>query len=66
MVGAAKDNFNLKRVKKILKIVSPERIVLHPDCGFSPGTYFEIPLDEIYDKMRNEVLASEILRQEFS
>jgi len=46
--------------------VSPERIVLHPDCGFSPGTYFEIPLDEIYDKMRNEVLASEILRQEFS
>ena len=54
------------RVKQILKIVSPERIALHPDCGFSPGTYFEIPLDEIYDKMRNEVLAAEILRQEFS
>ena len=54
------------RVKRILEIVSPERIALHPDCGFSPGTYFEIPLDETYDKMRNEVLAAEILRQEFS
>ena len=53
------------RVRRILGTVSPERVALHPDCGFSPGTYYEIPLDETYAKMRNEVLAAEMLRKEY-
>ena len=52
------------RVREVALIVGPERTALHPDCGFSPGTYFDIPLDEIYQKLANMNLAAEILRTE--
>ena len=39
-------------------------LTLHPDCGFSPGTYFDIPLDEIYRKLANMTRAAEMLRAE--
>ena len=53
------------RVRRVLEAVAPERIAMHPDCGFSPGAYWDIPLDEAYHKLHNEVLAAEILRSEY-
>ena len=51
-------------VRKVLEVVEPERVVLHPDCGFSPGTYWNISIDDVYDKLRSEVLAADMLRAE--
>ena len=53
------------RVRQALKYVAPERIILHPDCGFAPGSAADIPIDEAYQKLKNEVLAAEILRSEY-
>ena len=53
------------RVKAALEFVSPERVTLHPDCGFAPGSSAEIPIDEAYKKLRNGVLAADMLRQEY-
>ena len=52
------------RVKQALDFVAPERLFLHPDCGFAPGSAADIPIDEAYLKLRNEALAAEQLRQE--
>ena len=52
------------RVTQALDYVAPERITLHPDCGFAPGSAADIPIDEAYQKLRNEVLAAELLRSE--
>ena len=52
------------RARETAKIVGPERTALHPDCGFSPGTYFDIPLDEIYQKLGNMTRAAQMLRAE--
>jgi len=53
------------RVRQALQYVAPERISLHPDCGFAPGSAADIPIDEAYLKLRNEALAAEMLREEF-
>ena len=53
------------RVRRAAQYVAPERILLHPDCGFAPGSAADIPLDEAYLKLRNEALAAEMLREEF-
>ena len=52
------------RVKQALEYVAPERITLHPDCGFAPGSAADIPIDEAYLKLRNEAQAAEQLRSE--
>jgi 5-methyltetrahydropteroyltriglutamate--homocysteine methyltransferase len=52
------------RVRQALEYVAPERITLHPDCGFAPGSATDIPIDEAYQKLRNEALAAEQLRSE--
>jgi 5-methyltetrahydropteroyltriglutamate--homocysteine methyltransferase len=52
------------RVRQALEYVAPERITLHPDCGFAPGSAADIPIDEAYQKLRNEALAAEQLRSE--
>ncbi len=54
------------RVRRAVQYVAPERIILHPDCGFAPGSAADIPLDEAYMKLRNEALAAEMLRGEFA
>ena len=54
------------RVKKVLQVVEPKRVFMSPDCGFSPGTYWDVPLEEAYEKLRNEVVAAEMLRDEFA
>ena len=53
------------RVRRAVQYAAPERILLHPDCGFAPGSAADIPLDEAYLKLRNEALAAEMLREEF-
>ena len=53
------------RVRLATQYVAPERLLLHPDCGFAPGSAADIPLDEAYLKLRNESLAAEMLREEF-
>ena len=53
------------RVEQALEFVAPERVMLHPDCGFAPGSAAEIPIDEAYQKIRNEVIAAEILRSKY-
>lgn len=54
------------RVREALKYVGPERVTIHPDCGFAPGSAADIPMDEAYLKLRNEVLAAQILREEYA
>ena len=54
----------VQRVKEALKYVTPERVMLHPDCGFAPGSAADIPIDEAYLKLRNEAIAAERLREE--
>jgi 5-methyltetrahydropteroyltriglutamate--homocysteine methyltransferase len=53
------------RVRRALEYVSPERITLHPDCGFAPGSAADIPIDEAYLKLRNEARAAQMLREEY-
>jgi 5-methyltetrahydropteroyltriglutamate--homocysteine methyltransferase len=53
----------VERVEKALAYVAPERITLNPDCGFAPGKDHEIPLEEAYAKLKNEVLAARRLRE---
>ena len=52
------------RVRQALEYVAAERITLHPDCGFAPGSAADIPIDEAYSKLRNEALAADLLRSE--
>jgi len=54
------------RVENALKHISPERITLNPDCGFAPGSAAEIPLDEAYEKLKNEVEAAKRLREKYA
>jgi 5-methyltetrahydropteroyltriglutamate--homocysteine methyltransferase len=51
------------RVEKALQHVAPERLTLNPDCGFAPGKNHEVPLEEAYVKLKNEVLAARRLRE---
>ena len=54
-----------ERVEAALQYVRPERILLNPDCGFAPGSGFDIPLDEAYQKLSNEVAAAAMLRYRY-
>ena len=54
-----------QRVKQALEYLAPERVTLHPDCGFAPGSAADISIDEAYLKLRNEALAAQQLRDEF-
>ncbi|HEX8522719.1 MAG TPA: cobalamin-independent methionine synthase II family protein [Tepidisphaeraceae bacterium] len=54
------------RVKKASEHLDPSRITLNPDCGFAPGSAAKVSIDEVYDKMKNEVAAAEKLRHEFA
>ena len=53
------------RVEKALRFVPPERLFVHPDCGFAPGSAADIPIDEAYRKLCNEAAASKILREKY-
>ena len=54
------------RVRKATEFLSPERIVLNPDCGFAPGSGAAVSIDEAYRKLCNEVASARILREQFA
>jgi 5-methyltetrahydropteroyltriglutamate--homocysteine methyltransferase len=54
------------RVRKATEFLAPERIVLNPDCGFAPGSGAAVSIDEAYRKLRNEVAAARMLREQFA
>ena len=54
------------RVKQAVQFLTPERIVLNPDCGFAPGSGAAVSIDEAYRKLCNEVAAAKMLREEFA
>ena len=56
----------VKRVEEALKYVSSDRIGLNPDCGFAPDIRHNIPLDECYAKLVNQVKAAKILGSKYS
>jgi 5-methyltetrahydropteroyltriglutamate--homocysteine methyltransferase len=51
------------RVEMALKHLAAERITLNPDCGFAPGSAAEVSIDEVYQKLKNEVAAAQRLRE---
>ena len=51
------------RVEEALKHVDAKRLSINPDCGFSPGLEGEMPLEEPYQKLKNEAAAARRLRQ---
>ena len=53
------------RVEKAMKYISPERITLNPDCGFAPGSAATVSIDEVYQKLKNDVSAAERLRERY-
>lgn len=53
----------VERVETALKYVAPERITLNPDCGFAPGSGAVVSVDEVYQKLKNEVGAALKLRR---
>jgi 5-methyltetrahydropteroyltriglutamate--homocysteine methyltransferase len=50
------------RVEAALKHLAARRITLNPDCGFAPGSAAVVSLDEVYQKLKNEVAAAKVLR----
>ncbi len=53
------------RVRKAAAVIDPKRITMNPDCGFAPGSGAVVPIDEAYQKLRNEAEAARMLREEF-
>jgi 5-methyltetrahydropteroyltriglutamate--homocysteine methyltransferase len=53
----------VERVEMALRHVAPERLTLNPDCGFAPGSAANVSLDDVYTKLKNEVIAAEHLRE---
>ncbi len=54
------------RVRQAANVIDPKRITLNPDCGFAPGSGAVVPVDEAYQKLRNEAAAAAQLRAEFA
>jgi 5-methyltetrahydropteroyltriglutamate--homocysteine methyltransferase len=52
----------VQRVEKALEYVAADRLMLTPDCGFSPGKDHGIPLDEAYQKLCSLGAAGQIMR----
>jgi 5-methyltetrahydropteroyltriglutamate--homocysteine methyltransferase len=53
------------RVEQALQHVAPERITLNPECGFAPGSAAKVSIDEVYQKLKNEVAAARRLREKY-
>jgi 5-methyltetrahydropteroyltriglutamate--homocysteine methyltransferase len=56
----------VERVESALKYLAPGRITLNPDCGFAPGSAAVVSLDEVYQKLKNEVAAAKALRDRYA
>ena len=53
------------RVESACRLIDPARITLNPDCGFAPGSAADVSLDEVYQKLKNEVAAARQLRDKY-
>jgi 5-methyltetrahydropteroyltriglutamate--homocysteine methyltransferase len=53
------------RVEEAMKYVDKDRLSINPDCGFAPGIDINMPLDEPYQKLKNEAAASQRLREKY-
>jgi 5-methyltetrahydropteroyltriglutamate--homocysteine methyltransferase len=56
----------VKRVERALEFLPAERITLNPDCGFAPGSAANVSIDEVYQKLKNEVAAARRLREMYA
>ena len=56
----------VSRVEQALEFLDASRITLNPDCGFAPGSGAVVSIDEVYEKLCNEVQAAEILRSQYA
>ena len=56
----------VKRVENAMSHVDAERLSLNPDCGFAPGLIVDMPLEEPYQKLKNEAEASRRLRDKYA
>jgi 5-methyltetrahydropteroyltriglutamate--homocysteine methyltransferase len=56
----------VERVETALQQVDAARITLNPDCGFAPGSAAVVPLDEVFQKLQNEVEAAGRLRERYA
>ncbi len=63
-VDSAEEIFT--RVSKAAQHLDPSRITLNPDCGFAPGSAAKVSIDEVYQKLKNEVEAANKLREKFA
>ena len=52
----------VSRVEQALEHVDLARLSINPDCGFSPGLDGTMPLEEPYQKLKNEAAAARKLR----
>jgi 5-methyltetrahydropteroyltriglutamate--homocysteine methyltransferase len=50
------------RVQQVLRHLPAARITLNPDCGFAPGSAAKVGIDEVFQKLKNEVEAARRLR----
>tara|TARA_Y100000310_G_scaffold345672_1_gene468090 strand:+ start:2208 stop:3287 length:1080 start_codon:yes stop_codon:yes gene_type:complete len=55
----------VKNVEKALEYVDKERILLNPDCGFAPGNAAPVSIDQAYDKLKEMVKASNVLKGKY-
>jgi len=55
----------IARVEAAIEHVEPERITLHPDCGFAPSVQNPMDLDEAYRKLAAMCHSAELLRERF-
>ena len=53
------------RVEQAMQFLEPARITLNPDCGFAPGSAADVSIDEVYQKLCNEVQAARLLRDKY-
>ncbi len=53
------------RVETALQHLDPQRITLNPDCGFAPGSAAAVSVDQVYQKLKNEVEAARRLRDDY-
>ena len=55
----------VSRVEEAMKHVDSQRIILHPDCGFSPSVQNPMDLDEAYLKLTAMCRGADMLRQRY-
>ena len=56
----------VKRTKRIIGKIEPERIWLNPDCGFAPGMYRAFPREVAFAKLKSMTTAAKQLRKEYA